>query len=432
MIKLLNILKELKIKPDYGVLQIYKTNNNYDSWNYTSDLMNFRTFRIIGEIENDSMFRLFPDEINEGDLYLGIVYSYEIDFLEILEKNNIFFKIIRFPTTNEKGVIIPKGHYEIINKEDINELKIQPDNRGILHMYHAYNNEYRIKELNEVTDWSVWSLANEDDENDPELQEYGFEAGDLYNSFYYTGNEKLVIRILNDENIEYKKINHLIIISHRSLVEVEPPEIDGKVSYLDELKIQPHIPKLKIKQIEDSDTYLTYINNKEVWLFINEDYEDYLSNETRTDAENLEHFLNKYSIPYKYYEEDDGSHDPKFLLIHLDNCEIVNDIEDINELKIKPDVPKLDAYFDGHYGYEIPKIDSNNNLWLFEKEDNLFFFMLDYNSLNNEDDHSELLKILNNIKTDLDKYKVDYKIDQINDWTYFIYINADNINIIEK
>lgn len=222
MIKLLDILKELRIKPDYSILQIYKS-SDYNTWKYSSDLINFRHFRIIGEIEDDSiMFRLFPGEINKGDLYLGIIHNHENDFLEILEKNNIFFKIITHPTTNQKGVIIPKGYYEIINKEDI------------------------------------------------------------------------------------------------------------------------------------------------------------------------------------------------------------------NELKIKPDVPKLDAYFDGHYGYEIPKIDSNNNLWLFEKEDNLFFFMLDYNSLNNEDDHSELLKILNNIKTDLDKYKVDYKIDQVNDWTYFIYINADNINIIEK
>lgn len=114
MIKLLDILKELKIQSEYSILKIIIKNDII--YKYYSPLLD-EDFRIIHE-GDISYYDDIDIELNKGDLFSGYTSPERVKILiTILKYNNIFYKrMINDSGDRPNGIVIPKDYYVIISQ----------------------------------------------------------------------------------------------------------------------------------------------------------------------------------------------------------------------------------------------------------------------------------------------------------------------------
>lgn len=209
-----------------------------------------------------------------------------------------------------------------------------------------------------------------------------------------------------------------------------------------ELKIQPDYPKL--------DAYIKYKENnyyildipiindiiKSYWeYFVNTQQISVVRNKKLMGGHideyknNVKNILEKYNIPYKIEEDD------YFISFYI-NIEYINLLdgnEEINELKIQPEFPRLNVKISSHKSYaKLIDLSSphNNVIWSIVYNQNQIAYIYHDFDLNNSYYQVEELEEI------LDEKNIEYEVDNYSENSsynnYTIIINGIYLNIINE
>lgn len=328
MIKLLNILKELKIQPHVpqidGILSIY---NNDIKWIDIPELpLTTYSDWFVNEKENRCIYSSINIESN----------SYK-ESIKILKTKNIPYKLIDSKSetllnSSRYNLIIPLENINIIGKRDIsenpneiNELKITDNINLILHHTKYDNYLLKIKYINN----HVYKFEFEKIEKKWMFDVLG-SSGYFLDTGYYNKDkiDKILINHLREKNINFKIVHFeyddLILIPEDQIDVIEDSENFNNIY---ELKIQPdYIPLEAVLHIgRRGGTDLIEIVDKHLkgyrfWHIDEENgyiYDNFIIDDKL--VTNLFSYLDSLNISYSHYDTNSFT----YVLIPLDYIKII-------------------------------------------------------------------------------------------------------------